>query len=191
MGRCDNPPDTEFNGDEFGNEDDGSPLSEEEIAYWDRPIWEVLGIKHEFAPEDRAPPIDIELLCAFAREQLSKADQKKVYRLLWTFQSWYDSWAEVQNIPGLVVPPWERRPSIYEHIQAHIHRGHLGLIEGGEVLPDAMKFGDDPDFDLPGEDDELESLLSHSERPIEIFKLVQSYCERPTCTNKSDRKSVV
>ena len=32
--------------------------------------------------------------------------------------------------------PWERHPSIYEHICAHIRRGQPGLTEGGQTLPD-------------------------------------------------------
>ena len=32
--------------------------------------------------------------------------------------------------------PWERHPSIFEHIKAHIRAGKYGLCEGGETLPD-------------------------------------------------------
>lgn len=38
--------------------------------------------------------------------------------------------------PPRSTPPWGDRPSIYEHIVAHIEPGLAGLTEGGETLPD-------------------------------------------------------
>lgn len=35
-----------------------------------------------------------------------------------------------------VKPPWGTRPSIYQHILAHIRPGEPGLSEGGKKLPD-------------------------------------------------------
>jgi hypothetical protein len=37
---------------------------------------------------------------------------------------------------GKVEFPWDKRPSIYSHIQQHIRLGQRGLTEGGERLPD-------------------------------------------------------
>ena len=33
-------------------------------------------------------------------------------------------------------PPWGDRPSLFQHIRAHIRQGETGLTEGGEILPD-------------------------------------------------------
>src|ERR1700730_10594953 len=32
--------------------------------------------------------------------------------------------------------PWDRRPSIYDHIKAHIRANEKGLAEAGQTLPD-------------------------------------------------------
>jgi hypothetical protein len=32
--------------------------------------------------------------------------------------------------------PWDRQPSIYEHIKAHIRASERGLAEAGQTLPD-------------------------------------------------------
>lgn len=39
---------------------------------------------------------------------------------------------------GEIVPqfPWDRRPSIYEHIKAHTRANDQGLVEAGQTLPD-------------------------------------------------------
>ena len=43
-----------------------------------------------------------------------------------------------------VKPPWGARPSIYDHVSAHIIEGEYGLAEGGDTLPDeAEAFGED------------------------------------------------
>jgi len=37
---------------------------------------------------------------------------------------------------GDVTPPWGDRPSLYEHVRAHVVPGEDGLTEGGDALPD-------------------------------------------------------
>lgn len=55
--------------------------------------------------------------------------------------------------------PWDRRPSIYEHIVAHIEPGTKGLSEGGETLPDEERLASESQLRwAPGA---LDGVLSH------------------------------
>jgi hypothetical protein len=61
-----------------------------------------------------------------------------------SFGSW--SW----SLDG-VAPPWGDRPSLLRHVEAHIQPDHIGLVEGGETLPDEELVRTDKGFGwVPG-----------------------------------------
>jgi hypothetical protein len=75
--------------------------------------------------------------------------------------------------------PWNRSPSVYEHIRLHVRPGEPGLAKGGEVLPDEDRFGGESTFDgrrEPFSDDDCRRLVT----------LLRSFWTAPTVLNKAD-----
>ncbi len=85
--------------------------------------------------------------------------------------------------------PWDRHPSIYEHIKAHIRPGKKGLSEGGETLPDEERLASDSELRwAPGATDQV---LSRSElgaipkdQAAALLDLVRVYCKASTAKSK-------
>ena len=74
---------------------DDDPPTEEEMAEFDRPLHEVLGIEMNFAPDYLAPPIDEQRLIAFVRAELFGDDRDEIIDLISSFRSWYDALGDV------------------------------------------------------------------------------------------------
>jgi len=85
--------------------------------------------------------------------------------------------------------PWDKHPSIYEHIEAHIRPGSTGLAEGGRTLPDEERIVGDSELRwAPGATDQV---LSRSElgaipkdEAAALLDLVRIYCKAPTAKSK-------
>lgn len=84
-----------------------------------------------------------------------------------------------------VKPPWGTRPSIYQHILAHIRPGEPGLSEGGEKLPDEELVRGDSQFGWAA--GALDGVFGHhtgvaeaSEVAKKIHTHLRSLCERST-----------
>jgi hypothetical protein len=84
--------------------------------------------------------------------------------------------------------PWDRHPSIYEFIQAHIKPGKLGLTEGSDSLPDEEKMETGKIRWAAGA---MDGVLGHhvggkdgDDGSKEILNLIRAYCGSPTVTNK-------
>lgn len=48
-----------------------------------------------FVDESRAPPVDRDLLWALVRDELSEAEQRGAYRLIYSFRSWDAAHSEI------------------------------------------------------------------------------------------------
>lgn len=61
-------------------------------------------------------------------------------------------------------PPWENRPSLFRHVHAHLELDAIGLVEGGDNLPDerSVRSKDELTF-APGARDGI--LLHHTQVP--------------------------
>ncbi len=90
-----------------------------------------------------------------------------------------------------VEPPWDARPSIYEHIRAHIVDGEAGLSAGGDELPDeAEVFGEGGVRWAAGA---MDGVFGHhagggDQRAAaeKIFGLLEAVLERPTTERVSE-----
>ena len=60
-----------------------------------RPLFELLGIDRDYAPDDQAPAIDERRLLAFIRDALSQEERHAVIRLIARFRSWHNAWGEL------------------------------------------------------------------------------------------------
>lgn len=104
---------------------------------------------------------------------------------------WFRSKKASQNGDSAQAPvalPWEGRPSIYEHIKAHIRPGVRGLAEGWERLPDEDRVTKPGKVRwAPGAKDGMFSHHSRSgsdqEQARALFDLVKAYCDDPTDAN--------
>jgi hypothetical protein len=76
---------------------DAEPMSEEEMIGLDRPLYEVLGINPNFAPDHLAPPVDRVRLLAFVRNQLSPEQRDEVLALIASFRPWLQGWADAMR----------------------------------------------------------------------------------------------
>lgn len=84
--------------------------------------------------------------------------------------------------------PWDRGPSVYEHIQAHIRAGEAGLGKGGETLPDEERVFDTSK--LRWSSGAMDGVATHhmgstdSDAGARLLKLVKRFCASPTARNK-------
>ena len=81
--------------------------------------------------------------------------------------------------------PWDKRPSIYEHIKAHIRPGKKGLSEGGETLPDEERLASESGLRwAPGATDQVLSRSEGGADPEEqaaaLLDLIRVYSKTPT-----------
>jgi hypothetical protein len=83
--------------------------------------------------------------------------------------------------------PWDRHPSIYEFIQAHIKPGRPGLTEGAETLPDEQRMDTGKIRWAAGA---MDGVFSHhvggqeGDATQSMLMLLRAYCGSPTATNK-------
>ncbi|HHK41946.1 MAG TPA: hypothetical protein ENJ50_05955, partial [Planctomycetaceae bacterium] len=64
---------------------------------------------------------------------------------------------------GPDVMPWDARPSIYDHIRAHVEPGKPGLTKGGESLPDEIRMNERSEIRwAPGA---MDGVMSHHMGP--------------------------
>jgi len=67
------------------------PLSDEEKAFFDRPLNEILGVDIQYAADDLAPPVDERRLLAFLRGHLPPLERREVTDMIASFRSWHDA----------------------------------------------------------------------------------------------------
>lgn len=86
--------------------------------------------------------------------------------------------------------PWDRSPSIYEHIQSHVRSGKPGLAEGFETLPDDERLASKSDIRWAA--GAMDGVLTHhvGGRPDEdkvkaLLNLLRTYWSTPTVKNKA------
>ena len=85
--------------------------------------------------------------------------------------------------------PWDRKPSIFEHLAAHHNHDGPGLLPGGAELPDeALRHTADAVQWAPGA---MDGVLTHhcagqeeSGQVEELFQLCRDYWESPTVGHK-------
>lgn len=84
--------------------------------------------------------------------------------------------------------PWDKHPSIYEHVRAHVNPNGPGLINGGDELPDEPRVNRNRNIRFaPGA---MDGIMSHhcggdsSKEANNVAKLVAAYCKAPTATRK-------
>ncbi|WP_339726899.1 hypothetical protein [uncultured Gimesia sp.] len=94
---------------------------------------------------------------------------------------------ESGDIPDTM--PWDTRPSIYEHICAHINPDQFGLIEAGYVLPDEARINEGSELRWAA--GALDGVLTHhggngnaQEQVQKTVTLLLNYCDQPTAANK-------
>ena len=97
--------------------------------------------------------------------------------------------AEVTADEELDNLPWDRHPSIFEHIKAHIRPNKKGLDEGGETLPDDERLNDDSQIRwAAGARDGVTThhvgSQDHDQQVAKLLDLVLAYCNAPTVKNK-------
>jgi hypothetical protein len=86
--------------------------------------------------------------------------------------------------------PWDRRPSILQFIRSHIDGDKSGLSDGGELLPDEIRFH--KDFSPGWKPGAFDGVLTHHTRKREDKKVVNraielliAYSQEPTFVNKA------
>ena len=86
--------------------------------------------------------------------------------------------------------PWDRRPSIYDHIRSHTDAGQPGLTEGGARLPDEARVNDGSKIRWAA--GAMDGVLGHhmgqgdnDELVRKAVELVLGYCESPTAMTKA------
>lgn len=85
--------------------------------------------------------------------------------------------------------PWDRHPSIYEHILAHTETGKVGLKDGGETLPDDERFNAGRQFRWAS--GAFDGVISHhmsqgetDDEVDQIYRRIRLFCDAPTAANK-------
>lgn len=95
--------------------------------------------------------------------------------------------SENQGEPQPDQMPWDRHPSIYEHLRSHIQSGKPGLTAGGEDLPDQDHSTNKIHW-APGAEDGVFSyhVGGHdaAEETENLLALIRAYCDSPTARNK-------
>lgn len=86
--------------------------------------------------------------------------------------------------------PWDERPSIYEHVRAHIGQAACGLTEGGETLPDEERVnaGSQIRWAAGARDGVATHHMQAGDQTEQVEKTVQlvlAYCTQPTAANKA------
>ncbi|MEO1528336.1 MAG: hypothetical protein AAFX06_23175, partial [Planctomycetota bacterium] len=87
--------------------------------------------------------------------------------------------------------PWDEKPSLYDHIRAHIPPAGPGLTEDGETLPDEERVNSGSRVRwAPGA---MDGIATHhmaggdsDGRVARTVDLVRTYCSKPTAKNKAD-----
>ena len=86
--------------------------------------------------------------------------------------------------------PWDRKPSILEHVRAHIDPAKPGLTEGGEALPDEEQINAGSQIRWAA--GALDGVMTHhagggseDETAQQTVDLVCAYCRQPTAANKA------
>lgn len=86
--------------------------------------------------------------------------------------------------------PWDRRPSILEHVRSHVPDDGPGLTDGGETLPDEDKIAQGSKIRWAA--GAFDGVATHhmgtgedDEAVRETVRLVAGYSRRPTATNKA------
>jgi hypothetical protein len=85
--------------------------------------------------------------------------------------------------------PWDRRPSIYEHIKAHIRSGQKGLAGGGQTLPDEERIAAKSLIRWAA--GAMDGVSTHhmgganTDQASQLLKLVRTYSTSPTVTHKA------
>ena len=85
--------------------------------------------------------------------------------------------------------PWDRHPSIYEHIKAHIRTNQKGLAEGGQTLPDDEQIAAGSRVRWVA--GAMDGVSTHhmggkdTDHASQLLKLVQEYSTSPTARNKA------
>ena len=55
------------------------------------------GIEVRFQPDEESPPVDLELLGRYIRQELSAAETNSICRLLASFRPWHDACADLMR----------------------------------------------------------------------------------------------
>jgi hypothetical protein len=85
--------------------------------------------------------------------------------------------------------PWDRRPSIYEHIKAHVRSDRKGLAEGGETLSDEERIA--AKSRLRWVAGAMDGVATHhagcgnTDQASQLIALVRGYWASPTVMNKA------
>jgi hypothetical protein len=85
--------------------------------------------------------------------------------------------------------PWDRRPSIYDHIKAHIRANEKGLAEAGQTLPDEEQIGANSTIRWAA--GAMDGVATHhmgskdTDPAKQLLKLVRAYSTSPTVRNKA------
>jgi len=85
--------------------------------------------------------------------------------------------------------PWDRRPSIYEHLKAHVRSGQKGLAEGGQTLPDEAQIAAKSTVRWAA--GAMDGVSTHhmggknTDEASQLLKLVRTYSTSPTVRNKA------
>jgi len=87
--------------------------------------------------------------------------------------------------------PWDRKPSIYEHIASHVPVDEPRLSEGGDTLPDEERVNAGSRIRWAA--GALDDVVSHhmaegdnDELTEKTVQLVLAYCESPTASTKAE-----
>ena len=85
--------------------------------------------------------------------------------------------------------PWDRHPSVYEHIQAHLRPGQKRLAEGCEKLPDEEQIAAGSKIRWAA--GAMDGVSTHhmggknTDTANDLLKLARTYWESPTARNKA------
>ncbi len=58
---------------------------------------DALGVDRNYAPDELAPPIDVEKLRAFIARTLAEEEREEILGLIATFFSWHEAWAALRR----------------------------------------------------------------------------------------------
>ena len=86
--------------------------------------------------------------------------------------------------------PWDERPSIYEHVRAHVDVDKPGLREGGYALPDERRQRSQSQIKFaPGAMDGIGIFHMGASDDVAVVQqtlaLALAYCRQPTALNKA------
>jgi hypothetical protein len=85
--------------------------------------------------------------------------------------------------------PWDRRPSIYDHIKAHIRANEKGLAEAGQTLPDEEQIAANSTIRWAA--GAMDGVATHhvgckdTDPAKQLLKLLRAYSISPTVRNKA------